>query len=402
MSGLGTAVGAQVWAQLQPQDRAWLRDLARRAGPGTELALVGGAVRDALLGHTPLDLDIVVSDITVPDIAVSGGTGSDVQALAQASGLPFVYHPAFGNATLTLPDGRGADLVRARRETYPQPGHNPRPLPGSLPDDLRRRDFGINALALRLSADGPPELLDVVGGLGDLQRRELRPLHGRSFHEDASRLVRAARLAARLKLCAAPELRAQVPDALAQAERTPRLWAELKLLLAEPRPGQAARVLDDWGAGALLPGLPLLETLDARQDAGSPVLPITYAAAVLSAAPDPDQLAGRLGVGERPAALLARALSDSSFAPGTPERQLREVLRPDSYPPLTGREVLALGVAPGPEVGKALAHLAGLRQAGAVRSPDEERAALRAYLAQPSTQASAQPSPRRGPNPKAN
>ena len=372
--------GAQVWAQLQPHDRAWLRDLARRAGPDTELALVGGAVRDALLGHTPLDLDIVVA----------GKAERDVQALAQASGLPFVYHPAFGNATLTLPDGRGADLVRARRETYPQPGHNPQPLPGTLPDDLRRRDFGLNALALRLSADGPPELLDVVGGLSDLQRRELRPLHARSFHEDASRLVRAARLAARLGLHAAPELRAQVPGALAQAERTPRLWAELKLLLAEPRPGQAARVLDDWGAGGLLPGLPLLEALDARQDAGTPVLPGTYAAAALSAAPDPAPLAERLGVGGRPAALLARTLSDSSFAPDTPERVLRELLRPESYPPLTGREVVALGVAPGPQVGKALAHLAGLRRAGAVRSPDEERAALRAYLAHPPS-----------PNPKA-
>ena len=361
---------AQVWSQLQPQDRAWLRELARRAGPDTELALVGGAVRDALLGRTPLDLDIVVA----------GQDSQGVETLALASGLPFVFHPAYGNATLTLPDGRGADLVRARRERYPQPGHNPEPLPGTLADDLRRRDFGLNALALRLRGDGAPELLDVVGGLRDLERRELRPLHPRSLHEDASRLVRAARLAARLGLHAAPELRAQVPDALAQAEYTPRLWAELRLLLAEPRPGQAARVLDGWGAGTLLPGLPLLGALDARQDAGTPVSPGTYAAAVLSAAPDPALLAGRLGVGERPAALLARALSDRSFAPGTPELLLRELLRPQSYPPLTGREVVALGVTPGPAVGRALAHLAGLRQAGAVRSAEEERAALRDYV----------------------
>ena len=200
---MATPDGEQVWAQVQPQDRAWLSDLARRAGPDTELALVGGAVRDALLGQTPLDLDIVVA----------GQDGQGVEALAQASGLPFVFHPAFENATLTLPDGRGADLVRARREHYPQPGRNPEPLPGTLHDDLRRRDFGLNALALRLREDSAPELLDVVGGLRDLERRELRPLHDRSLHEDASRLVRAARLAARLELHPAPELLAQVPDA---------------------------------------------------------------------------------------------------------------------------------------------------------------------------------------------
>lgn len=208
---MATPDGEQVWAQLQPQDRAWLNDLSRRAGPDTELALVGGAVRDALLGQTPLDLDIVVA----------GQDGQGVEALALASGLPFVFHPAFENATLTLPDGRGADLVRARREHYPQPGRNPEPLPGTLHDDLRRRDFGLNALALRLREDGAPELLDVVGGLRDLERRELRPLHDRSLHEDASRLVRAARLAARLELHPAPELLAQVPDALALADDTP-------------------------------------------------------------------------------------------------------------------------------------------------------------------------------------
>ena len=367
---MATPEGEQVWAQLQPQDRAWLSDLSRRAGPDTELALVGGAVRDALLGQTPLDLDIVVA----------GQDSQGVEALAQASGLPFVFHPAFENATLTLPDGRGADLVRARREHYPQPGRNPEPLPGTLHDDLRRRDFGLNALALRLREDGAPELLDVVGGLRDMERRELRPLHDRSLHEDASRLVRAARLAARLGLHATPELLAQVPDALALADDTPRLWAELKLLLAEPRPGRAARVLNEWGAGALLPGLPLLEALDAQQEEGTPVQPGTYAAAVLSAAPDAAALAERMALGERPAALLARALSDSYSAPGTPELQLRGLLRPESYLPLTGREVVALGVAPGPAVGRALMHLAGLRQSGAVRSADEERTALRAYL----------------------
>ncbi|AWT37043.1 CCA tRNA nucleotidyltransferase [Deinococcus arenae] len=341
--------------------------MAARAGDGG-LALVGGAVRDALLGETPLDLDVVIPD-------------ADVEALAAGTGLPFVFHPAFGNATVTLPDGRAVDLVRARRESYPVPGGNPVPLPGTLADDLRRRDFALNALALHLSPTGARTLLDEVGGLDDLRARVLRPLHRGSFHEDASRLVRGARLAARLDLRAHPELLAQVPDALAVADRTPRLWAELRLLLHEPRPGRAAGVLRAWSAGALLPDTALLDALDARRDVGAEVPFTAYAAALLHAAPDPDALAERLSLGDRPAALLDRALSDTPFPEGTPERELRALLRPDAYPALTGRDVLALGVPPGRGVGEALGHLAALRRAGQLRSRDDERSALKAFLA---------------------
>lgn len=356
-----------VWAQLQPPDRAWLTHLAALAGPGARVTLVGGGVRDALLGCTPQDLDVVLE-------------GADVQGVAGHTGLPFTFHPAFQNATVTLPDGRHADLVRARRETYPLPGANPVPHPGTLEDDLRRRDFSLNALALPVTPRGPGPLLDVVGGLDDLHARVLRPLHGASFREDASRLVRGARLAARLGLSAHPELLAQVPGALNIAAHTPRLWAELRLLFQEPRPGRAARTLTDWGAGDLLPGLRWLEALDTVQDAGTAVTPTTYAAAALASAPDPAAFAERLGLGDRPAALLTRVFSDTYFAPGTPEMTLRALLRPDAYVPLTGRDVVALGVVPGPGVGRALEHLAELRRAGRVCSRAEELAALEGYL----------------------
>lgn len=357
------------WANLQPEDRAWLTTLAGQAGPGARVALVGGAVRDALLGHTPLDLDVVVE-------------GADAGALAGATGLPHLVHPAFGNATVTLSGGRHADLVRARRERYPVPGQNPLPAPGDLSDDLRRRDFGLNALALEIGAAGKVTLLDVVGGLEDLRAGVLRPLHAGSLHEDASRLVRAARLAGRLNLEAHPELRRQVPEALEMAERTPRLHAELRLLLGEPRPGRAARNLTGWGAGALLPGgaLERLEALDTRQEAGERVPEQVYAAALLSASPDPAALAAQLGLGEKPLGLLTRALSDAPAPPASPEAILRALLRPDAYPVLTGRDVVALGVPPGPAVGAALAHLAALRRSGAVRSRGEERAALEAHV----------------------
>lgn len=356
--------GITVWAQLQEADRALLERLAALDGPGSRVALVGGAVRDALLGHTPLDLDVVVE-------------GAEVEAVAQGTGLPFLFHPAFQNATLTLPDGRAVDLVRSRRETYPLPGQNPVPAPGTLEDDLRRRDFSLNALALLLPSR---DLLDVVGGVDDLRARLLRPLHARSFHEDASRLIRGARLAARLDLQAVPELLAQVPDALEQADHTPRLWAELKLLLQEPRPGRAIQVLQDWGAGELLPPTGPLLLLDALQDAGTLVNPQTYAAAFLAGAADPAQLAEKLALGEKPLGLLERARSDAYFPPGTPEMQIRGILKPDSYVPLTGKDVLALGVPPGKAVGEALAHLTELRRAGQVKTQDEERAALLSFV----------------------
>ncbi|WP_231881585.1 tRNA nucleotidyltransferase/poly(A) polymerase family protein [Deinococcus puniceus] len=349
-----------------------MTDFAALVPAGATVALVGGAVRDGLLGiasNTSPDLDLAIE-------------GADLQALATATGLPFTFHAAFGNATVTLPDNRTVDLIRTRRETYPVAGGNPVPEPGTLTEDLQRRDFGLNALALVLEPGGELHLLDVVGGLPDIQARVLRPLHSGSFHEDASRLVRAARLAARLDLAAHPDLLAQVPDALKMAEQTPRLWAELRLLLAEPRPGRAARMLETWGAGQLPPpaSLPLLDALDAEKEQGVAVNFQTYAAALLHVAPNPADLAARLNLGEKPAALLARALSDTPYPDGSPERILRRLLRPDAYTPLTGRDVVALGVPAGQQIGAALAYLAGLRAAGQVQSAEDERAALRQYV----------------------
>lgn len=358
--------GEDVLAQLRPEDQAWLTRLAALAGPRVRAALVGGAVRDALLGVTPLDLDIVVE-------------GADVEELARATGSPFLFHPAFQNATLTLTDGRFVDLVRARSETYPLPGQNPVPAPGTLEDDLRRRDFTVNALALLLGPE--PELLDVTGGLSDLQRRLLRPIQPDSFHQDASRLIRGARIAARLDMHAAPELLAQVPDALRLAENTPRLWAELKLVFQEPRPWLALFKLHEWGVGGeLLPDLHVMQALHELQEAGESVVPNTYAAAFLAGSHEPQDLSEKLGLGDKPLNLLSRAQFDTFYPPDTSEMQLRRILKPDSYISLTGKDVLALGIPPGKGVGEALAHLAQLRRAGQLQSQDEERAALLAFV----------------------
>ncbi len=344
-----------VWAALRPDDADLLRTLARLAGPAARVALVGGAVRDALLGAQPIDLDVVV-------------TGADVVALARASGLPHVWHARYMNATLKRPDGRGVDLVSARAEAYPQPGGPPEPRRGTLAQDLLRRDFAVNALALVVGEVG---LHDPAGGLEEVFARTLRPLHAGSFHDDASRLVRAARLAARLNFTAHPDLLAQVPQALAVADVTPRLWAELRLALDEPRPGRVLALLEAWGAGALLPGgAARLLPLDAQRDAGAPVPEGVYAALLVDGAPDP---AARLGLGEAPAGLLQRARSARPYPPASLEGQVRAALGLPPGPLLRGEDLLALGVPRGPQVGRLLARLDALR-------PSSREAAVRAVL----------------------
>ena len=359
---------ARLWASLPDDARSLLTHLRRLTDPRSRLALVGGAVRDLLLGQASAspDLDIVLA-------------GRDVHQVAEKLGVVFSWHPAYGNATLHLPGGRYADLVSARSETYPVAGGPPMPRPGSLEDDLARRDFTVNAMALELLAGGKVKLLGVPDGPGDLEARLLRPLHPQSLHEDASRLVRAARLAARLGLRAHPQLLAQVPAALDIAPRTPRLAAELRLLLDEPLPGRAVRVLEDWGADTLLPAgtAPLLERLDALPGPGSRTL---YAAALQSLAGETDRLEA-LGLGQRPAELLARARSAAPAAPGSPEATLQTLLGlTPPYPPLQGRDLLALGLRAGPELGQMLGWLAEERRAGRFASAEDERRAVRARL----------------------
>ena len=163
-------------------------------------------------------------------------------------------HVAFLTATLVLPDGRRIDLATARRESYRAPGALPTVEPAALADDLARRDFSLNALAIRLDPPDWGRLVDTTGGLVDLRARRLRVLHPLSFVEDPTRILRAARLAVRLGCRIDPTTRrlagrAATLDAY-QALSADRLRAELELALEEPRPaavlGEAGR-LGAWG-----------------------------------------------------------------------------------------------------------------------------------------------------------
>lgn len=230
----------QQWRLLWPQLQPILQPILQQA-QGARVAMVGGAVRDLCLGRMPNDLDLVAESNHLEDWAAQ-------------TNLTYSMFPTFGNVTLKITDphwpleNRKLDLIRARTETYPIAGASPVVQAGTLEQDLWRRDFTVNALALELTHDGySPLLIDVTGGLHDLQARQLRPLHTQSLYEDASRLVRAARLGTRLGLKASPELLVQVPQALSIAEQTPRFWREMRLIFDEPEPSHVLELLRHWG-----------------------------------------------------------------------------------------------------------------------------------------------------------
>jgi len=178
------------WFRTLPADaQQAVRALVRLAeARGAPLYLVGGPLRDLLLGHPSLDIDLMLE----------GDAPALASELATTLGSRPKLHPAFGTATIRG-DGWHIDLATARRETYRRPGALPDVTPASVGDDLRRRDFTINAMALRLDGPEAGVLLDPFGGQRDVAGRAIRVLHESSFQDDATRILRAARYVARLR-----------------------------------------------------------------------------------------------------------------------------------------------------------------------------------------------------------
>jgi len=166
--------------------------------------LVGGAVRDLLRGAEPVDVDI----------AVEGDARSAARALADRLGSGAREYERFGTATVETPEGT-YNFAGTRRESYESPGELPRVAPASLDEDLRRRDFSINAMALGLTGDDLGHLYNPSGGVGDLERGLVRVLHERSFLDDPTRLLRAVRYAARLGFELDPETERLAREAVA-------------------------------------------------------------------------------------------------------------------------------------------------------------------------------------------
>jgi tRNA nucleotidyltransferase (CCA-adding enzyme) len=237
-------------------------DLAERASslPGLErllpaleglppVHLVGGAVRDLLREAAIVDLDLVVLG-DAPEVA---------RTLAERLGGSVTEHDRFGTATLHAGELL-ADLVTARRERYPRPGALPEVEPAGLVEDLARRDFTVNAMALGLSAGERGRLADPHGGRADLDAGLVRVLHDRSFADDPTRLLRAVRYEARLEGALELSTERLARDAVAAGAlgtvSGPRVRDELLDLLAEREaPGAVARLGELGIAGALDPAL---------------------------------------------------------------------------------------------------------------------------------------------------
>ena len=221
------------------------------AAPGGEIVLaavagehgvyvVGGAVRDALMGRPPRELDLVVE----------GDAVVVARRAAQRVNGALTVHDRFGTATVHA-GGFAFDFAGARRERYSRPGALPDvELGATIEDDLARRDFSVNAMAVRLA---DRTLVEWDGARADLEAGVLRVLHDGSFVDDPTRMLRLVRYAARLDFTPDPGTEALVDPALCATVTGDRLGNELRLLLREPQPA-ALRELERLKLGHALLG----------------------------------------------------------------------------------------------------------------------------------------------------
>ncbi len=366
-----------------------LKAAAEAAGRGERLYLAGGAVRDLLLERAGLDIDL----------AVEGDAVALAQTLAAEGNAPLTVHRAFGTAAMRW--GRySLDFASTRRESYERPGALPSVRPGSLPADLLRRDFTINAMAISLNQDDFGALSDPCGGRRDLEAKLVRVLHERGFQDDPTRIWRAIRYQQRLDfLIEAQTLGWLVRDiAGLDAISGERLRYELECVFAEEFPekilaragelGALAGIhpalrADDWLAeryrlarqseapetppASLYLGLLVYRLEDSAAAALEQKLNLPKAAAsVLNSL---RRLKSRLGElsepgrrpsevydllhGLDPAALRAAAVAVPDSAASRNIEFYLNKLRHVS-PGISGRDLLKMGIPPGPCIGEVL------------------------------------------------
>lgn len=389
--------------------------VARRVGTtcadlGVAAFLVGGSVRDSLMGVPCGDLDI----------AVEFPQADFVSSIAEALGGQVVMSSQFSTARIWV-SGVEFDIVMARSENYLEPGALPTVAPGPITDDLARRDFSINAMAVELSPTCWGELIDPYGGQADLKRRVIRTLHCQSFKDDATRLLRAARYASRFgfELAESTLKYAKSSTKYITAISPDRYRNELEQVFNETNVWAAISMLNDWGClDYYLPGLELeawpwlrfesfeFENASHRVLVAFGLLALAASLPSLSESLNLDAAATRT---VRDAMSLRQDLSNKNLEKLRPS-QLVEFLdcfnseavnvlvialaeldtrtRLNQYldvfryvrPSLDGKDLLELGVPKGPLVGRVLDALRDARLDGDVSSTDQETALARNFL----------------------
>ena len=388
---------------------------------GARAFLVGGVVRDALAGRPLASPDL--------DVVVEGDGPGVARGLAETLVAPLVEHARFLTATVGPTSAGRIDVATARSERYEGRGVLPRVMPSSIEQDLRRRDFTVNAMAVELES-GAFGLLDPFGGREDLAGRRLRILHPASFVEDPTRIFRAARYAARLGLrldawtarCQAWALSLVPYPALSGA----RLLAELAHLLGEDHPevplarlgaAGAYRLLEPryrFGRAARTRLMALPAALAWSETRGIDVAALELLLVALLSGQAPDVVTAalrRLELSGEPVARLLKAIGDrtplAEKLAATRASERARVLRGRNpleiaalwldgtpavrqhlewsceagrvRPLLRGDDVIALGVPAGPEVARALEALRDARLDGEVTERSEEEAFVRAW-----------------------
>ena len=366
--------------------------------------LVGGAVRDLLLGGDPLDIDI----------AIEGDARSAARALAERLGGETRVYDRFGTADVIV-GGQTLHLVSTREETYDTPGELPRVTQASLSDDLRRRDFTVNAMAIGLTGDDFGHLYDPHSGLGDIGAGVIRVLHDRSFLDDPTRLLRAIRYATRLGFDLDPETErlareAVAADALSTVSGA-RIRDELMDLLRETdAPAAIERMRDLEIHSALHPELDPDPELVAAAALGATAIgadrAVSALAALVESAPEeldlwladlhlPAEERDAASRAARVGARIAMTLRERDHSPS----ELRELLGREPLEALalalalrapseailrwvtdlrgvgleiSGADLLAAGVPEGPDIGRALEETLRRKLDGLVSGRDEE------------------------------
>ena len=381
-------------------------------GEGVSLYLVGGAVRDLLLGRPAEDLDLVVE----------GDAENLAYIIAKGLSGQVVSRSQFSTAKVKV-DGVSLDMITARSEHYLRPGALPQIAHGTIKEDLARRDFSINAMAFPLHLRASGRLLDPFGGEADLHSHLIRALHDRSFVDDATRIMRAVRYEHRLGFRLEDDTEIMLRHDLAMLDTISgdRLRKELHLWLKEEHCADILLRAEQLGVmAAIHPSLAGAgqvvqgavggignRALEEQVYVGLLAYPMTSA--------EGEQLIGRLRMPPRWAAVVRDTivlkeklawLSDAklspaqlykALAPSTPaavqacvlatpyeeaRRNLNLFLEKLRYvkPSLGGRDLIELGVSQGPAIGEMLIRLRSARLAGAVASRSDEVEMVKGWL----------------------